>query len=80
MKKDSFIFVKCNNVKYPDGYLSNIKEVAAHFDTYFNSNEEIKRTFLDRISKICFGEQKRFFVPEVNSGEEDLRLVLTDLF
>ena len=32
MDKKQFIFVEYNSVKYPDGYHSDIKEVAAHFD------------------------------------------------
>ena len=32
MNKEQFIFVEYNNTKYPEGYISDIKEVAAHFD------------------------------------------------
>ena len=32
MDKKQFVFVEYNGIKYPDGYLSDIKEVAAHFD------------------------------------------------
>lgn len=50
-----------------------------NFDTYFNGNEEIKKFFIDGITKICNDGQKRFFVPEVNSGAEDLKSILTDM-
>lgn len=51
-----------------------------NFDTYFDGNEEIKKIFIDGIVKICNDGQKRFFVPEVNSGAQDLGCILDDLF
>lgn len=51
-----------------------------NFDTYFNGNEENKKIFIDGIINVCNDGQKRFFVPEVNSGAEDLRCILDDLF
>lgn len=51
-----------------------------NFDTYFDSNEEIKNVFIDGIIKVCNDGQKRFFVPEVNSGTEDLHCILEELF
>lgn len=51
-----------------------------NFDTYFDGNEEIKKIFIDGITKICNDGQKRFFVPEVNSGAEDLNGILRNLF
>lgn len=51
-----------------------------NFDTYSNRNEENIKTFINGIAKICNDEQKRFFVPEVNSGTEDLYCILEDLF
>ena len=50
-----------------------------NFDTYFDGNEEIKKTFIDGIIKVCNDGQKRFFVPEVNSGAEDLKSILKDM-
>ncbi len=50
------------------------------FDTYFGDNDEVKKAFIDGVAKICNDEQKRFFVPEVNSGTEDLCSILNDLF
>ena len=49
----------------------NNRNKVAHcgnFDTYFDGNEGIKKTFIDGITKICDDGQKRFFVPEVNSA------------
>ena len=51
-----------------------------NFDTYFNGNKENKKIFIDGIINVCNDGQKRFFVPEVNSGAEDLRCILDDLF
>ena len=51
-----------------------------NFDTYFDGNEKIKKTFLDGITKVCNDRQKRFFVPEVNSGAEDLNKIMSALF
>lgn len=51
-----------------------------NFDTYFDSDEETIKTFIAGIAKICDDKQKRFFVPEVNSGAEDLCYILNDLF
>lgn len=51
-----------------------------NFDTFFDGNEEIKKFFIDGITKICNDGQKRFFVPEVNSGAEDLNKIMTALF
>lgn len=51
-----------------------------NFDTYFADNKEIKKVFIDGVTKICNDGQKRFFVPEVNSGTDDLNRILRDLF
>lgn len=51
-----------------------------NFDTYFDGDEETKKIFIDGIERVCNDEQKRFFVPEVNSGAEDLHYILNDLF
>ena len=51
-----------------------------NFDTYFAGNEESINAFIDGIAKVCNDEQKRFFVPEVNSGVEDLCNIMNDLF
>lgn len=51
-----------------------------NFDTYFDGDEETKKIFIDGIVRVCNDEQKRFFVPEVNSGAKDLHYILNDLF
>ena len=51
-----------------------------NFDTYFEDNEEYKKIFISGIEKICNDGQKRFFVPEVNSGFEDLNSILRCIF
>ena len=50
------------------------------FDTYFGNNQETKDIFISGIEQICNDKSKRFFVPEVNSGERDLVKILYDLF
>lgn len=47
-------------------------------DTYF-SNPEDKNAFLKGICKICSDNQKRFFVPEVNSNASDLESIVKDV-
>lgn len=47
-------------------------------DTYIE-NKEDKASFIAGIRKICSDGQSRFFVPEVNSGEEDLKAVVKDV-
>ena len=32
MNKEQFVFVEYNNIPYPSGFISTIKEVSAHFD------------------------------------------------
>ena len=51
-----------------------------NLDTYFGGNKENKKTFISGIEKICSDGQKQFLVPEVNSGLEDLRHIMKDLF
>ncbi len=47
-------------------------------DTYFADPAD-KEIFIQGIRKICSDGQRRFLVPEVNSGEEDLKAVVTDI-
>lgn len=51
---------------------------AGNFDTYFGGKPEIKNVFLSGIQEICNDERQRFLVPEVNSGVEDLTVILKD--
>lgn len=49
-------------------------------DTYFGRTEESKTIFLDGIKRICDDGRTRFLVPEVNSGAEDLKCIIEDVF
>ena len=48
-------------------------------DTYFGGNEESKNIFIDGIARICDDGMRRFLVPEVNSGAEDLSSIIEDI-
>lgn len=52
---------------------------AGNFDTYFGGNVENKVAFLAGIPSICSDDITRFLVPEINSGAEDLSLIISDL-
>ena len=47
-------------------------------DTYIENTKD-KEVFISGIRKICSDGKSRFFVPEVNSGEDDLRSVVKDI-
>ena len=49
-----------------------------NLDTYF-TNPINKQAFISGIRKICSDGQYRYFVPEVNSGENDLKSVVRDI-
>lgn len=51
-----------------------------NFDTYFDGNNDSKMAFISGMEKICIDKQKRYLVPEVNSGIGDLSLILNDIF
>ena len=51
-----------------------------NFDTYFGDNSENKTVFINGIMSICNDEIQRFFVPEVNTGAEDLSCIINDIF
>jgi len=53
---------------------------AGNLDTYFGDDAEIKALFVSGIKKICGDNNKRYFVPEVNTGENDLSAIMSDLF
>jgi len=47
-------------------------------DTFFENSDD-KEAFIAGIRKICSDNRSRFFVPEVNSGENDLMSVVRDV-
>ena len=47
-------------------------------DTDF-ANKELKNVFCKEIFKLLNDKKRRYFVPEVNSTEEDLITILKDL-
>lgn len=53
---------------------------AGNLDTYFGDNQEVKTLFVSGIEQICNDGEKRFLVPEVNSGASDLDAIMRDLF
>ena len=40
----------------------------------------MKKVFIDGIKKICDDNRKRFLVPEVNTGANDLASIINDIF
>lgn len=52
---------------------------SGNFDTYFGGNDDIKRFFLSGIYQICNDCDRRFLVPEINSGTDDLISIINDL-
>lgn len=53
---------------------------AGDFNTYFGNNIEYKSAFIEGIMKVCDDNTKRFLVPEVNTGAEDLASIINDIF
>lgn len=51
---------------------------SGNFDTYFGGNQEVKNVFLIGIQEICNDDCRRFLVPEVNSGIDDLASIIKD--
>ena len=50
-----------------------------NLDTFFDNNTVIKKIFINGIKRICDDGATRFLVPEVNSGAEDLKLIIKDV-
>jgi hypothetical protein len=50
-----------------------------NFDTFFNYNKEMKFEFLHSVSQTFDDDIERYFVPEVNSGEEDVFSIVSDM-
>ena len=53
---------------------------AGNLNTYFLDNSSAKQAFISGICCICEDGSKRFLVPEVNSGADDLAKIISDLF
>ena len=52
---------------------------AGNLNTYFGGNDEVKELFLSGIRQICDDGTRRFLVPEVNTGSDDLASIIYDL-
>lgn len=52
---------------------------AGNLDTYFGGDASAKNAFIAGIYRVCNDGRKRFLVPEVNSGAEDLSEIINDL-
>ena len=50
-----------------------------NLNTFFSNNELLKSEFILSINKTFNDDKPRYFVPEVNSGEEDLQSIIYDL-
>lgn len=53
---------------------------AGNLDTYFDNNKENKSAFISGIMRVCNDNVKRFLVPEVNTGADDLASIINDIF
>lgn len=53
---------------------------AGNLDTYFLGDSSVKQAFIDGINRICEDGARRFLVPEVNSGADDLAKIIESLF
>lgn len=51
-----------------------------NLNTYFGDNILAKNEFIKGISKVCNDGIQRYLVPEVNSGNDDLESLMSDLF
>jgi len=52
---------------------------AGNFDTFFNFNQLAKEAFLSSVFSAFNDDIPRYFVPEVNSGENDFHSIVTDM-
>ncbi len=53
---------------------------AGDLNTFFDNNSENKSDFIKGIMQICNDDLKRFLVPEVNTGSNDLLSIINDIF
>lgn len=51
-----------------------------NLDTYFEGNKAMKQLFLEELHDLMNDNLTRYFVPEVNSGDEDVASIVNDLF
>ena len=62
--------------------LSSKGRIVSHqgdLSNYFNNNNGLKRTVLTELNTIFDDGNPRYFVPEVNSNDEDLKSIIDDL-
>ncbi|MCL1932076.1 MAG: hypothetical protein FWF55_09690 [Treponema sp.] len=52
---------------------------AGNFDTFFSNNDDLKHEFLSSVFSTFNDGIDRFFVPEVNSGQDDLHSIVADM-
>jgi hypothetical protein len=52
---------------------------AGNFNTFFSNNNDLKHEFLSSVSSTFNDDIERYFVPEVNSGEDDLHSIVADM-
>jgi hypothetical protein len=52
---------------------------AGDLDTFFSNNKLLKKKFLKSVSSTFNDGIARYFVPEVNSGEDDLHYIVKDM-
>ena len=52
---------------------------AGDLDTFFSNNKILKKKFLKSVSSTFDDDIARYFVPEVNSGEDDLHSIVKDM-
>ena len=57
----------------------NISAHNGNLNDYFNQNEELKTAVLSELNNIFDDGIQRYFVPEVNSNNEDLKSIIEDL-
>jgi len=52
---------------------------SGNLDTYFDGDTTVKKIFLDELAYLFDDNIKRYFVPEVNSSDSDLKSIIKDL-
>lgn len=76
--EDFKTFVKSIHLWGKKYYGKRLISHMGNLDTYFG-NKELKNTFLSAIFNLLNDGKRRYFVPEVNSTDEDLNLIIKDL-
>ena len=49
-----------------------------NLNTYFDNNAILKKRFMTEVRKLFKDNVKRYFVPEVNSSDDDLKSIVMD--